>query len=314
MNEIESIRLHRLEEVIETGLRTFVEVGNALLEIRDSRLYRRDFSTFEDYCRDRWGMVRRHANRLIAAAEVVENLGPIWSQISESQARTLTRLEPETQRTVWAEAVASAPNGKVTAAHVSATVERMTQPAHDPGSELLDVEKPEPRTPHVSNNSGNNEWYTPAAFVDAARHLMGRIDLDPASCAEANVVVQAGTFYTAEDDGLAQSWFGRIWMNPPYAQPLINQFCDKLATEWDAEEFPEGIVLVNNATETAWFQTLIARASAVVFPRTRIKFWQPSGELGAPLQGQAVIYFGDSPGAFLEEFSRFGWGAYCDIR
>lgn len=66
---------------------------------RYRRLYRQQFDTFEAYCRERWGMVRRNADRLIQAAEVAENLRPIGLiPESESQARPLTRLEPEVQQ------------------------------------------------------------------------------------------------------------------------------------------------------------------------------------------------------------------------
>ena len=74
---IPSTRLRLLEQVIERGLTTFVEVGNALLEIRDSRLYKDSFSTFEDYCRERWGMSRPRAYPLIEAAEIMSNLSTI---------------------------------------------------------------------------------------------------------------------------------------------------------------------------------------------------------------------------------------------
>lgn len=121
----ESGRLEELERVIDAGMQTFVHVGNALLEIRDSRLYRQTHGTFEEYCRDRWQMERRHAYRLIDAAQVVENVSN-WTQIeapaTESQARPLAALAPDAQRQVWQQAVETAPNGKVTAAHVQSTV------------------------------------------------------------------------------------------------------------------------------------------------------------------------------------------------
>jgi len=161
--------------------------------------------------------------------------------------------------------------------------------------------------PHVANNSGNNEWYTPAEYIEAARRVLGTIDLDPASSDVANEVVKATHIYTDKDNGLSQDWSGNIWMNPPYASDLIGKFCDKL--DASIGQVTQAIVLVNNATETAWFSTLIELASAVVFPRGRVKFWKPDGTAGAPLQGQAVIYIGEFPGSFMDEFSVFGWGA-----
>jgi len=161
---------------------------------------------------------------------------------------------------------------------------------------------------HVAQNSGENEWYTPARLIESARWVMASIDLDPASSAIANQTVKASAFYTKEDDGLSKAWSGNVWMNPPYAQPLMNQFAAKLIIE--LENINQAIVLVNNATETRWFQSLLEKCTAVCFPSSRVKFLDPTGKEGAPLQGQAIIYFGNNPDLFINEFSQYGASLY----
>ncbi len=161
--------------------------------------------------------------------------------------------------------------------------------------------------PHVSNNSGNNEWYTPSEFCESARVVMGEISLDPASCKVANKQVKAKKFFTQEQDGLSREWSGTVWLNPPYGQPLIADFAKKVVSEWQSGRLTEAIVLVNNATETAWFQLMLTEASAVCLKAGRIRFLDADGSpANTPLQGQAFLYFGAKPTAFCKEFSQHG--------
>lgn len=159
---------------------------------------------------------------------------------------------------------------------------------------------------HVANNSGDNEWYTPQEYIDAAHSVMDGVDLDPASTAVANEVVGATVFYAAEDDGLSKNWKGRVWMNPPYARPLIDAFCGKLAESYAAGDVTQAITLTNNATETGWFHALAEVGAAMAFPRQRVRFWHPEKE-SAPLQGQACVYLGENVEAFRREFVLFGF-------
>jgi len=182
-------------------------------------------------------------------------------------------------------------------------------------SPLVDI--PEPPLPtkddiqkakaHVSHNSGENEWYTPAAFIESARAVLGTIDCDPASCELANKTVQASSYFTKENDGLSKRWFGNVWMNPPYAQPLMSQFAEAVSSKYELGEIASAIVLVNNATETGWFQRMLASANAVCFVKSRIKFIDQHGKpSGAPLQGQAILYFGKYELDFSKEFEKHG--------
>ena len=156
---------------------------------------------------------------------------------------------------------------------------------------------------HVANNSGNNEWYTPSRYIEKARSVMGSIDTDPASSEVANQTVKAAQYFTADDNGLTKTWFGNVWMNPPYAQPLMSEFAEAIAKKFESGEITSACVLVNNATETQWFQRLLSVATAMCLPRSRIKFLDPQGQpSGAPLQGQAIIYIGKCLENFMDEF------------
>lgn len=161
---------------------------------------------------------------------------------------------------------------------------------------------------HVTANSGENEWYTPPEYIEAAREVMGRIDLDPASCETAQANVKAKRFYTADDDGLSKRWAGNVWLNPPYSKDLIGLFAAKVVEE--SARFDQAVVLVNNATDTSWFHQLASVSSAACFLRGRVKFLDKTGTpANTPVQGQAVLYVGDNVAKFADVFSSFGFVA-----
>jgi len=178
------------------------------------------------------------------------------------------------------------------------------QPSDNGGAS--DAEKPKTANVHVANNSGENEWYTPEKHLELARNIMGSIDTDPASCELANRTVKAKTFFSIEDDGLQKQWYGNVWLNPPYANSLVGSFCEKLIDEIKAGRVKQAMLLVNNATETKWFQSSAKTADAICFLRGRVKYISPNGKNNSPLQGQAIIYFGENVSRFCEMFSGSG--------
>jgi len=160
---------------------------------------------------------------------------------------------------------------------------------------------------HVAQNSGENEWYTPPQFIDAARQAMGAIDTDPASCELAQETVNASLFYTMETDGLSNQWKGRVWLNPPYSKDFVGRFISKLIEESDSKRVSEACVLLNNATDTEWFHKVVPIVSAICFLKGRISFPDSNGDpKNKPLQGQMVLYIGSNVSSFKKSFSSFG--------
>lgn len=161
--------------------------------------------------------------------------------------------------------------------------------------------------PHVANNSGNNEWYTPTVFIEAARNTMLSIDTDPASSDIAQVNVKAKVYFTKESNGLDKDWNGNVWMNPPYSSSLISKFIDKLKLEHAKGNTKQSIVLVNNATETKWAKELMENCNAVCFIHKRVKFLDQAGlPKNTPLQGQMLVYRGSNTDRFKDCFNNLG--------
>ena len=151
----------------------------------------------------------------------------------------------------------------------------------------------------------SDEWHTPAEYIEAAREVMGGIDLDPATNVTAQEVIQADTCFTKDDNGLDRKWHGRVWLNPPYSMPLVTYFVAKVLDEYDLGHIQEAVILVNNSSDTKWFHRLLQRCPAC-FTCGRVKFWHPQWKSFQTRQGQTFFYLGQNKRRFREVFSRFG--------
>jgi len=177
-------------------------------------------------------------------------------------------------------------------------------------SELFDTGRIPSRQPlvHGSHNlSGKVEWYTPSQYVESARKVMGSIDCDPCTSELAQQTIQAGTYYTIDDDGLAHSWSGTIWMNPPYAARIIDGFVDKLLGHLSNGTVTQAIMLTHNNADTAWFHKAAMCCSVACFTRGRVRFYDEHGQANSPTHGHAFMYFGRRHKRFIGEFRQYGW-------
>ena len=164
---------------------------------------------------------------------------------------------------------------------------------------LLEIAEPQPEPDEAARNhrtlgTGENEWYTPAEYVEAAREVMGSIDLDPASCVEANEVVKAEAFYTKDEDGLAREWSGNVWLNPPYSRDLMPAFVEKLKDAYQSGAVTSAVVLSHNNTDTTWFHSLALSAVFLSTPRSARVGTDGIGSTSDPIDFRPALAFGMS--------------------
>lgn len=154
--------------------------------------------------------------------------------------------------------------------------------------------------------TGEVEWYTPAEYVEAARKLMGGIDLDPASSDAAQKTIRAKHYFTQNDNGLEKEWTGRVWLNPPYGD-TIGPFVSRLVEAVKSKSVTEAVLLTHNSCDTGWWHEAVAASAAVLFTRGRINFQRSDGFTASPPLGQSFFYFGKRPKSFATRFSEFGY-------
>jgi phage N-6-adenine-methyltransferase len=156
----------------------------------------------------------------------------------------------------------------------------------------------------------SDSWFTPSYYAELARNVMGRIDLDPFSSSTANEVVKSKRFFDINSDAFKQKWFnnsGTVFMNPPYGRNLIKPSVEIFVKNLQENSISQAVVLVNNATETKWFQLLLKHASSVCFASKRISFDSPDGKnVSGNTRGQVFLYFGTNSKAFESSFKKVG--------
>ena len=155
----------------------------------------------------------------------------------------------------------------------------------------------------------SNEWYTPSYVIEAAREVMdGRIDLDPASCLMANQIVRATRYYSEEDNGLAQVWYGNVWLNPPFGKTRnqSNQllFVKRLMGEYEAGNVKQAILLITPKNTCSYFH--LCWNYLICFADHHVKFHRPDGKIKDQMFGVCFVYLGKNEQKFIEVFSRFG--------
>ena len=194
------------------------------------------------------------------------------------------------------------------------------------------------------HSSESAEHYTPLDIVHRAKASLGGIDLDPASCDEANGWILAKRIFTRKEDGFTQPWWGRVFLNPPGGlsdnqQRPVKMKCRETGScglpvghthegvessqkKWWfklAREFGSGNV---TAAVFVCFSVELLQTTQndpppglsipldfpICYPSRRISYVKPGGSIGtAPPHASAIVFLGDLQ-TETELFARaFGW-------
>ena len=157
----------------------------------------------------------------------------------------------------------------------------------------------------IHHDSGNVEWFTPVEIIEAARATMGGIVLDPFSCAEANETVGASNYFTKEQDGLKQEWFGNVWMNHPYGRTTNGPCIQKALAEFASGRVKQLCCITYASTTERWFRPLMQFPQCFFHRRTA--FREPGGRtISGAKKGCAVTYMGPHLDRFAANFAPFG--------
>lgn len=162
----------------------------------------------------------------------------------------------------------------------------------------------------IHQDSGSTEWYTPSDIIEAARAVLGGIDLDPASSVAANLTVRADRFFTESDNGLAHPWEGRVWLNPPFTENA--RFIPKIVAEYEAGRVTAACVLTFASLDTKWARLLAEYPRW--YPVGRVAYVPARATAGAnsPPKASMVTYLGPWSNLFAGAFTH-RLGGWVDV-
>lgn len=155
----------------------------------------------------------------------------------------------------------------------------------------------------INQDSGNTEYYTPTNIVNASRNTMGGIDLDPFSSYTANKRVKAENFYSKEENGWDQQWYGNIWMNHPFSRENNKALNYKIEREMC--NFKSLCFITFAATSEAWFRPFLKYPQCFLEGRTN--YYLPDGTKKTGVtKGSIVTYIGPNIDKFYDNFKDLG--------
>lgn len=274
-----------------------MDMASAFEAIRDERLYRETHSTFEDYCRERWGLTRQHVNRLVAGARVVQELEPRGSiqPTTEKQVRPLRALpDPEDRAETWQDAVDAA-GGQPTARQVEEAVERRNgrvkehHPAIPAGTFATVVADPPWRYDNWATRGAAEDHYPTMAMEDlAALHVPAADD--------AHLYLWVTNGFLREGFDLIDAW----------------GFTYKTVLSWCKPSIGMGNYFRNNTEHV-----LFALKGKLPTERKDVGTWfeAPKTKHSAKPEAFYDLVESCSPGPYLEMFARrqrMGWSVWGD--
>jgi len=153
-----------------------------------------------------------------------------------------------------------------------------------------------------------DENYTDSSFIGLCRDFLGEIQLDYFSCYEANLIVNAGVYFTKENSALTEdcSKYLKKFANPPYSKYLVAKCVQKVLSDC---HIGETLMLVNTSSSVGWYRNSMARCSAFLFVDHRMDFDCPYRDPDDKTRNrydQTLFYFGDRSLEFAKHFQAFG--------